>query len=129
MIRVYDHYSDVNPENWHWPKFKPKEIACKGTGRLVVDYDAMDKLQALRTELKRPIIINSAYRSPGHNAKIGGVKNSMHTFGKAFDIKLTISREDIKAAAKKVGFTGIGDYNEFVHVDTGPNRYWDKRKV
>lgn len=33
----------------------------------------------------KPVIINSAYRSPGVNAAVGGVKNSSHLMGLAAD--------------------------------------------
>ena len=33
-----------------------------------------------------PLKINSGYRTPEHNAKVGGVPNSQHIHGKALDI-------------------------------------------
>lgn len=44
-------------------------------------------LQTIRNELHLPIIINSAYRSPEVNAKVGGVLSSYHVKGLAADIK------------------------------------------
>ena len=44
-------------------------------------------LQTIRNELHLPIIINSAYRSPEVNAKVGGVSSSYHVKGLAADIK------------------------------------------
>ena len=125
----YNHYSKVPLSEWRWPNFTPKEIACKGNGELVIDYEAMDCLQALRGILG-PLKVNSAYRSEAHNKAIGGAKNSQHRLGKAFDIKLThnVPREALKATAISVGFQGIGDYDNFLHLDTGPKRYWDFRK-
>ena len=46
-------------------------------------------LQTIRNELHLPIIINSAYRSPEVNAKVGGVSSSYHVKGLAADIKCT----------------------------------------
>ena len=43
-------------------------------------------LQTIRNELHLPIIINSAYRSPEVNAKVGGVSSSYHVRGLAADI-------------------------------------------
>jgi uncharacterized protein YcbK (DUF882 family) len=40
-----------------------------------------EQLQILRDFLNVPIKINSGYRSPAHNKKIGGVKNSIHLTG------------------------------------------------
>ena len=44
-------------------------------------------LQTIRNELQLPIIVNSAYRSPEVNAKVGGVSSSYHVKGLAADIK------------------------------------------
>ena len=44
-------------------------------------------LQTIRNELHLPIIVNSAYRSPEVNAKVGGVSSSYHCKGLAADIK------------------------------------------
>lgn len=42
-------------------------------------------LEPLR-EICGPLKINSGYRSPEVNKKIGGAKNSAHTFGRAADV-------------------------------------------
>lgn len=125
----YEHYRDVPDNDWHWPDFTPKEIACQGTGELLVDYHAMDCLQTFRDLIKNPVIINSAYRSESHNKAVGGVKGSQHRKGKAFDIRLTpkTPRHLIHKYATKAGFTGFGDYTTFVHIDTGQKRSWDYR--
>lgn len=124
------HYTMVSPDDWRWKNFTPEEIACKGTGLILIDEDALDKLQAFRELTGIPFTPNSAYRSEVHNKNVGGAKNSYHRKGKAFDIPIIegMTREVIKDNAKAVGFTGLGDYNTFVHVDTGRERYWDKRK-
>ena len=44
-------------------------------------------LQTIRNELRLPVIVNSAYRSPEVNAKVGGVSSSYHVKGLAADIK------------------------------------------
>lgn len=120
------HYTEV--KNWRWPNFSPKEIACKD-GTIIVDEPSLDKLQKMRIALGRPMIINSAYRSDAYNKSVGGAPNSQHKLGKAFDIRITdqVSRGDIHHYAKLAGFTGFGDYNTFVHIDTGPARTWDLR--
>jgi len=74
-----------------------------------------------------PFQINSAYRCPIHNARIGGAPLSMHKFGRAFDIALTdhVDREKLIKCALQVGAGGIGEnYKTFVHVDTGRRRSW-----
>jgi zinc D-Ala-D-Ala carboxypeptidase len=124
------HYTMLSPDDWRWKNFTPKEIACKGTGLILIDEDAMDKLQAFRNTVEIPFRPNSAYRSESHNKRVGGAPRSMHRQGRAFDIPITsrMTRELIHEKAKEVGFTGFGDYNTFVHIDTGRARYWDGRK-
>lgn len=123
------HYTLVDERDWKWKYFTPKELACKGTGLILVDFEAIDKLEELRDILGVPFSPNSAYRSESHNKAVGGAKNSMHRLGRAFDIPIKgkMTRACIKVVADHVGFTGIGDYDTFVHVDTGKRRYWDMR--
>lgn len=122
---LYAHYRDVPMSAWPWEDFTPEEIACKHCGEVMVDLESMDALQALRTRLSRPVTLNSAYRCPEHNQEVGGAPKSYHRLGRAFDIRLTdYSRSVLKAAAKSSGFTGFGEYNSFLHVDTGPAREW-----
>ena len=40
----YDHWRDVPESAWRWPNFSPAEIACRGTGKLLVNDPALDKL-------------------------------------------------------------------------------------
>ena len=50
----YDHWRDVPVSSWRWPNFSPAEIACRGTGKLLINEPALDKLQALRL-LRSPL--------------------------------------------------------------------------
>jgi zinc D-Ala-D-Ala carboxypeptidase len=60
MKRRYAHFTDIPASDWRWPSFSPREIASKGEGELLVDDQAMDKLQALRDALGKPLILTSA---------------------------------------------------------------------
>ena len=84
--RFYRLWRDVPLDTWRWPNFSPAEIACRGTGAILIHEEALDRLQALRTRLGKPLIVNSAYRSPEHNARVRGAKRSKHLEGIAFDI-------------------------------------------
>lgn len=132
--RVFKDAKSVPMEQWRWPNFTPKELACKGTGKVLIDARSMDMLQRLRTDLGRPIVLNSAYRSPAHNKKVGGAKGSYHLQARAFDCKMTdFDPQEFEAAARSVGFTGFGYYPpkgngyNFIHIDTGPARSWGTR--
>ena len=129
-IRTYRHFREVPQHLWRWPNFSPAEIACRGTGQLKLHPEALDKLQALRDRLGKPLIIRSAYRSPTHNRKVGGAPRSKHMEGTAFDIAM--SNHDpvaFEAAAREAGFLGFGFYprSGFIHIDLGPARQWGER--
>ena len=58
----------------HWPlgqrergrrrggNFSPAQIACRGTGQLKLHAQALDKLQALRDRLGKPLIVRNAQK-------------------------------------------------------------------
>jgi zinc D-Ala-D-Ala carboxypeptidase len=126
-VRTFRHFREVPDNLWRWPNFSPAEIACRGTGQLKLHPEALDKLQALRDRLGKPLIIRSAYRSPEHNRAVGGATRSKHMDGTAFDISM--SNHDpvaFEAAAREVGFLGFGYYprSGFMHIDLGPARSW-----
>ena len=125
----YQSWKDVPKDKWRWKNFSPRELACKGTGSLLVDEVALDKLQELRDKLGVPLLVTSAYRSAEHNKKVGGAKESYHMKGVAFDIRM--ENQDPMAfelAAREVGFRGVGYYQKqgFMHIDLGPERTWGK---
>ena len=119
------HPSTPIPGGWRWPNFSFEELECRdGTGLLLVPA-ALDRLQLLRNMIRRPIIVTSAYRSIAYNRQVGGASNSWHLSGNAFDISARGYPLNLLAAcASDAGFTGIGRYATFVHVDTGPKRNW-----
>lgn len=131
----YAHFTDVPAAGWRWASFSPRELACKGTGKLLVNEDALDKLQSLRDRLRKPLILTSAYRSPEHNENLrrqgkGAAKNSPHMRGIAFDVRMDNHDPwEFENAARSVGFTGFGFYPKsgFMHIDTGPAREWGTR--
>jgi zinc D-Ala-D-Ala carboxypeptidase len=126
----YDHWRKAPKAAWRWPNFSPAEIACRGTGKLLVNEPALDKLQALRDRLGKPLTVRSAYRSPEYNRAVGGAARSKHMDGTAFDIAMANHDPDaFEAAAREVGFVGFGLYprSGFIHVDLGPLRQWGER--
>lgn len=129
-VRSYRHFRDVPTRDWRWKNFSPAEIACRGTGQLKLHPEAMDKLQALRDRLGKPLIVRSAYRSTEHNRAVGGAKASKHMQGTAFDISMA-NHDPVafEAAAREVGFLGFGYYprSGFMHIDLGPARTWGER--
>ena len=124
------HFRDIPNSLLRWPNFSPVEIACRGTGQMKLHPGALDKLQALRDRLGKPLIVRSAYRSPEHNRAVGGAARSKHMDGTAFDIAM--ANHDpaaFEAAARAVGFLAFGFYprSGFIHIDLGPARVWGER--
>jgi len=110
--------------------FNLREFQSPDTGEVKINSKLIEKLELLRQRFGRSIIINSGYRTPEHNAKVGGSKNSLHVQGKAVDIRkvegLTI--DEMAELAEEIGFDGIGKYNWGIHVDIrGYKARWDER--
>lgn len=126
-VILYRSWRDFPLDQWRWPSFSPAELACRGTGMLMIDEPSLDKLQALRDYLSKPMIVQSAFRSPEHNRAVGGAKASQHLKAKAYDVSM--ANHDPAAfeeAARAVGFRGFGYYpkQNFMHIDTGLERSW-----
>ena len=104
--------------------FLLRGFECKdGSHQVVLHSELLKRLQSLRSALGRPVYINSGYRNPAHNARVGGSQGSDHLRGMAADIHVPgISPRELAAAARQAGFRGIGTYNSFVHVDVRENR-------
>ena len=86
-------------------------------------------LEVLRAHFNAPVTLTNAYRTPEHNAAVGGSKNSQHLLGKAADIKIEgISPNEVADAIEfliEVGLMkegGLGRYNTFTHYDIRGNK-------
>jgi len=107
-----------------WPNFSRAEMACRHCGQGYYWPEFMDKLQALRDLVGKPLRILSAHRCSLHNARVGGAPLSQH-LKLAVDIDLRgHDRVDLLAKARRVGFTGFGLYVNFLHLDLGRARHW-----
>jgi len=101
---------------------------------LSIDRRLLDLLANLHRRLgsHAPFEIISAYRSPATNAMLraksdGVAQNSYHIQAKAIDIRLRdvpLRKLHATAVAMKRGGVGMYTASDFVHVDTGPVRYW-----
>ena len=83
-----------------------------------------EQLQVLRDFIDKPITVNSGYRSPKYNKKIGGATRSQHLLGKAADIRVDgISPSEIHSVIEELILDGrmqqggLGKYNSFTHYD------------
>lgn len=112
-------------------EFESRDGAKSPYGETVLRPEAVALLNRIRRAWGRPIIVNSAYRSPEHNKAVGGVPNSYHVQGLAADIRP--ERQDDLPELQDLclelnGDGGVGLYNTFVHVDArGIKARWDNR--
>jgi hypothetical protein len=102
-------------------------IAGQNVGKL--NRDLVDRVSTAFAGLGiDKVKINSGYRSPGDNRRVGGVSNSEHVHGNAVDIDVsgysTAERVAIINSLSANGITGIGVGSNMIHADTGGRRSW-----
>lgn len=101
--------------------FTVREFACKdGSDVVLIAPKLVQILQKVRIYFGRTVTITSAYRTPSHNKKEGGVFNSQHLYGTAADIVVTgVAPSKVAAYVEKLmpGTGGIGIYSNFTHID------------
>lgn len=96
-------------------------------------YNVAEKvMDPLREFIKKPITVNSWYRSPEYNKKVGGAKNSQHTLGEAVDFVVKgMTIEEIYAIIIRMGLVfdqlimEYGNGTTWVHISlkrVGTNR-------
>jgi zinc D-Ala-D-Ala carboxypeptidase len=123
------------------PNFTLEELTSSETAvRLGLDNTPDEKVKAnlvrlarfleeVRAILKRPIMVNSAYRSPEVNKAIGSKSTSQHCIGCAADIRVpgltpdNIVKEIIKTNLEYDQL--IREFDSWVHISI-PNNFADK---
>ena len=111
--------------------FKVREFRCKdGSDEILIDMELVRYLQQIRDWAGGSVTINSAYRTPSHNASVGGAKNSFHLYGKAADIVCSKKTPlQLAQKAESLGMKGI-EWNaaaNYTHIDTRAQKYYFKR--
>ena len=102
--------------------FNLKEFECPCCHTVLLHPLLVLKLQKLRDEWGRPLIINSGYRCEIHNREVGGVIRSLHKVGQAADVRVpNAEHEKFRALALESGFTKVLFYGSknFVHIQIG----------
>ncbi len=111
-------------ENRITEHFKLKEFACKNSEAVIVSEKLCYVLEAIRAHFGKPVIVNSGYRTPEYNAKVGGAVKSRHMLGIAADIQIAgVKPADVAAYARTLmpTYGGIGIYSTFTHIDIRSN--------
>ena len=103
--------------------FTVKEFACKdGSDAVLVAPRLVMVLQSIRSHFGAAVTINSGYRTPQYNDKVGGAAQSQHCYGTAADITVkgaTVAQVAAYARQIMPDWGGVGIYAKqgFVHVD------------
>jgi len=144
VLGLYNEHTGEAVKATYWENGKYDPAALKDINFILRDHhndeviDIDVHLLDLLTELHRRSGSSQAYqvvcgyRSPQTNAILasegGGVaRNSLHVEGKAIDIRVADrTPRQMRDAAKTLHLGGVGYYPRahFVHIDTGPIRYW-----
>lgn len=95
-----------------------------------MDTTLVSKVECIRSQFPN-LRINSAYRTFGHNLKVGGAEGSDHKSGRAVDLSVRVSttrqptdefRYEIVKLALSCGCNQIGIHKNFVHVGYNNNK-------
>lgn len=109
--------------------FNREEFDCRDGTKVPLSLfsnvqELAQNLQVLRDDIGEPVRVNSGYRTPAYNKKIGGASKSQHTLAKAADItaksftpRQLAARIEKLIKAGKMRQGGIGIYPGFVHYD------------
>jgi len=116
------------------PNFSLAEFASKDGAefppQVIENLTTLAKaLQVIRDTFKAKITINSGYRSPDHNRKIGGAQHSQHVRGTAADFTVS-GKTPAEVAAVienliahgKIPQGGLKAYASWVHYDVRGER-------
>lgn len=109
------------------PHFKRHELECRYSARCEMQSNFMEKLEAIRIEYAKPMILSSAYRDTlKHPAEQGKAKLGYHAQGRAVDV-LVFGADALRLIeiALRHGMGGIGvsqasktpHSERFIHLD------------
>lgn len=96
----------------------------KGSGSKMKP-ELLAKLNIARHNAGIPFKINSGYRTPKHNKKVGGASQSSHLKGLAVDIACNYSTDRfiIVNALLDAGINRIGIAKTFIHCDVDCDKH------
>ena len=101
--------------------FKVREFACRsGADAVLIAPRLVMVLETIRAHFGAAVTINSGYRTPQYNTKVGGVTDSQHCYGTAADIVVKGQKPAAVAAYARTimpDWGGVGVYDSFTHID------------
>lgn len=103
--------------------FSEAELACKGSGKIILAPGFPEALLALRLAYGKPMPVTSVCRSAEHNKRVGGAPSSYHICDTgrgccAADVRIVDLEERAKftALALAMGWT-VAHHRSFIHID------------
>jgi uncharacterized protein YcbK (DUF882 family) len=121
MVEIHAYSKAKDGDKKLSTNFKVKEFASKdGSDAVLVAPRLVMVLQSLRSHFCAAVTINSGYRTPQYNAKVGGVTDSQHCYGTAADIVVRgKTPAQVAAYARQLmpDWGGVGKYASFTHID------------
>jgi hypothetical protein len=117
----------MTKDEYFMPYFTKSELACKGSGKILLANGFKEQLLTLREKFNQPMKITSCCRSYEYNTKIGGAVNSFHIFNHptrkpagtaAIDVAIidNSTRGKLINLAWSLGWS-IGIHKNFLHLD------------
>lgn len=105
-----------------YPNFSEAEFRCKHTGKCEMQPDFMARLQQLRIQFGKPMIITSGYRDRSHPVEATKEAPGVHCTGRACDVAVQgADALRLINLALGLGFTGIGVQQKgagrYIHLD------------
>lgn len=112
--------------------FSLSEATCHcGCGQATIDKKLYEILELFRSYIgDKPMITHCINRCQKHNKNVGGVKNSQHVGGHAWDGHVagltTKELHELALSAYKNNILpgGLGLYDWGIHIDSGKKRKW-----
>nr|WP_325301907.1 D-Ala-D-Ala carboxypeptidase family metallohydrolase [uncultured Dysosmobacter sp.] len=122
MVTIQSYSRSQDGEKRLTRHFKVKEFACSdGSDPVFIARALPLVLEYIRTRVGKPVVINSAYRTPGKNQAVGGAVHSQHLYGTAADLGTVAgyTPAEMAAIAREImpDWGGIGVYPWGIHVD------------
>lgn len=99
------------------PRVGVRESASEVSWKPATAGSASGNLSAAARMAARWGRVTSTYRSPAHNRRVGGARNSFHMYGRAIDIarRPGVSHAQIAAAFRSAGYRLIESLDEGDH--------------
>ncbi len=110
-------------------------LRCHHSNKVAaMDLRVIEILNTIRTQVgeDKEIVVHSAYRSPEYHTYLirhnrRAARHSFHVTAQAIDFHIEgVPLREVRHAALRLGHGGVGYYPRrgFLHIDSGPSRYW-----